>query len=287
MRNLHWLMLLALGAGFGAGLYYAWVVTPLRWSDITPDTLRVDFKDQYRLAISSAYAATGNLDRARARLALLGDPSPVNELTAQAQRSLASGQPVQQAQDLASLAFDLNTGAPRPRLPASTLAPGPTQSSAPTRTAASSSPSPSQTSVVTPAGLTTPAATAVLALSPPPSQTPIPSPSAPFRLLSKEPVCNPNLTPGLLQVVVMDQKRQPMPGVEISIAWSSGEERFYTGFKPEISKGYADYLMQPDTTYSLLVARSGSPIAGITAPSCAQSGGQAYVGGLKLTFQQP
>jgi len=85
----------------------------------------------------------------------------------------------------------------------------------------------------------------------------------------------------------MDQKRQPMPGVEISIAWSSGEERFYTGFKPEISKGYADYLMQPDTTYSLLVARSGSPIAGITAPSCAQSGGQAYVGGLKLTFQQP
>ena len=69
MRHFTWIMLLALGAGFGAGLYYAWVVSPLRWSDIAPDTLRADFKDQFRLAISSAYAATGNLDRARARLA--------------------------------------------------------------------------------------------------------------------------------------------------------------------------------------------------------------------------
>jgi hypothetical protein len=120
-----------------------------------------------------------------------------------------------------------------------------------------------------------------------PSQTPIPSPSAPFRLLSKDQVCNPSLTAGLLQIVVLDQGRQPMPGVEISITWTSGEEHFFTGFKPEISAGYADYVMQADTTYSLLVARSGSPVSGLSAPSCLQSGGQTYLGGLKLTFQQP
>ena len=65
MKRFPWEILLALGAGLGAGLYYAWVVSPLRWSDITPDTLRADFKDQFRLAIASAYAATGNLDRAQ------------------------------------------------------------------------------------------------------------------------------------------------------------------------------------------------------------------------------
>jgi hypothetical protein len=287
MRRFPWLILLALGAGFGAGLYYAWVVSPLPSSNITPKTLRADFKDQFRLAISSAYTATGNLDRARARLALLGDASPVNELTAQAQRSLALGQPLQQAQDLANLAFDLNAGAPGARLPALSPVPSPTQASALTRTGASPSPSPSEDSIATRPGLSTPPAVVVPALSPAPSQTPIPSPSAPFRLLSREPVCNPNLTAGLLQVVVIDQKRLPMPGVEINITWGLGEEHFYTGLKPEISKGYADYLLQPDTTYSLLVARSGSPISGITAPSCAQSGGQAYLGGLRLTFQQP
>jgi len=287
VKRFPWEMLLALGAGLGVGLYYAWMISPQRASDIAPDTLRADFKDQFRLAIASAYVATGNLDRARARLALLRDPNPVNELTAQAQRSLASGEPVQVAQNLASLAFDLNVGEPSSGLPKSSAVVSSGKSAVATQTGVPPSPSPSNASLVTPAMLSTPTAFVVDTPLPLRTQTPIPSPSAPFHLLSKDQVCSPNLTAGLLQIVVLDHGRQPMPGVEISITWTSGEEHFFTGFKPEISAGYADYVMQPGTTYSLLVARSGSPVSGLSAPTCQQSGGQTYLGGLKLTFQQP
>lgn len=65
MRRIPWLSLLLLAAGFGAGLAYAWIVSPIRYVDTTPDTLRSDFKDQFRTAIAASYAATHNLERAK------------------------------------------------------------------------------------------------------------------------------------------------------------------------------------------------------------------------------
>ena len=90
-----------------------------------------------------------------------------------------------------------------------------------------------------------------------------------------------------MQIVILDRAKQPMPGVEVDLTWAAGEERFFTGFKPEIGPGYADFVMQGDTKYSLVVARAGSPISDLSAPVCPQSGGKTYFGGLKLTFQQP
>ncbi len=103
-------VLAAFAVGLALGVLYAWVISPTRYVDTTPATLRADFKDQFRTAISAAYAATGNLDRARARLILLGDPDPVQALTAQAQRMLATGQPFSVAQQVAQLATDLASG---------------------------------------------------------------------------------------------------------------------------------------------------------------------------------
>ncbi len=288
MKRGFWLSVLTMLAGLSLGVLYSWVISPMRYVDTTPDTLRADFKDSFRSAIAAAYAATHNLDRARARLALLGDPDPVNTLTGQAQRMLAAGEPFEAVQAVAELASDLQAGmaasppSPTPRPTASRTA-SPLPATSPTLVA-------TQAVALDLTSTPTEAATATLAFdtaTPRPTRTPIPTASIPFQLVSQAEVCNPNLTDGLLQISVLDSHRHQMPGVEINISWSGGEESFFTGLKPEIADGYADYIMQAGATYAVRVERSGTPVSGLTAPTCPGSDGQTYVGGLKLVFQQP
>ena len=297
MRQLPLITVLALLAGLAAGLAYAWVVSPIRYVDTTPNTLRADFKDQFRSVIAASYSATHNLDRARARLSLLGDADPVEALTAQAQRMLAAGQPFQVVQDVAELASDLRAGVAS--VPASATVPIAASpsivSSTPTAMEiAETSPTPSATGQATLSFETTATATEVTPTPPPsetptvrPTRTPIPTASAPFQLVSQDQVCNPNLTDGLMQVSILDRRHHQMPGVEIDISWAGGEESFFTGFKPEIGDGYADYVMQAGVTYALTVGHVGAAVTGLSAPSCPDSNGQTYLGGLKLVFQQP
>jgi len=73
MKRFPFDILITLLLGLGLGLAYAWAISPLRVVDADPIALRTDFKDAYRSAIAASYAATGNLPRAEARLALLGD----------------------------------------------------------------------------------------------------------------------------------------------------------------------------------------------------------------------
>jgi len=108
MRRIPWHILLALLAGLGLGLVYSWVISPLGVSNAEPITLRADFKDQYRSAIAAAYAATGNLPRARARLALLGDPNSIEALNGQAQRMQANNQSFERADQVVALALALD-----------------------------------------------------------------------------------------------------------------------------------------------------------------------------------
>ena len=78
-----------------------------------------------------------------------------------------------------------------------------------------------------------------------------------------------------------------MPGIEILITWEGGAENFFTGLKPELGNGYADYIMSADLIYTLQL-KSGSDIAsGLSAPTCQTPSGEAFSGGIKLTFQEP
>ncbi|MFH1185115.1 MAG: hypothetical protein V1755_08770 [Chloroflexota bacterium] len=280
MKRFPWDWLAAIILGLVVGLAYAWVAAPAPHASTAPDSLRSDFKDEFRSAIASAYAATGDLERARVRLALLGDADTVQALSAQAQRALAAGQSFGHAQDLARLASDLQAGASS--IPSST----PTQTLA---AAPSSIPVPSASPDLTSAAAALAASPSADATSPAavPSRTPNPSPSAPFQVVNQEDVCDPALPEGLLQVTVLDDSRQPLPGIEITITWNQGEERFFTGLQPEISDGYADYSMQAGTSYSLQVARLGLPVSGLSAPVCTGAGGRTYVGGLQLTYEAP
>ena len=78
-----------------------------------------------------------------------------------------------------------------------------------------------------------------------------------------------------------------MSGVKIVITWDGGEEQFFTGLKPELGNGYADYIMAPDVTYTVQLAVGSDVATNVTAPSCQASSGETFRGGIKLTYQQP
>jgi hypothetical protein len=112
-------------------------------------------------------------------------------------------------------------------------------------------------------------------------------PGKPFTLTGQDTVCDPNLPDGLLQVSVLNRSRRQLAGVEIVITWEGGKERFFTGLKPELGNGYADYSMTPDATYTVQLARGSDVAQGVSAPTCQSPDGVTFLGGVKLTFQQP
>lgn len=131
----------------------------------------------------------------------------------------------------------------------------------------------------------TPTRTATFA--PLPTRTMTPTPSAPFVLDNREAICDQTLGEPQIQVRTFDDQGQPVPGVEIIITWEGGEEHFYTGLKPDLGLGYADFTMTPDVSYNLRLAEGGQPITDLTAPECALSSGERYWGAWRLTFVQP
>jgi hypothetical protein len=74
--------LIAILVGLAIGLAYGWLISPVRYIDTSPNTLRIDYKTDYVLMVSEAYQSEKDLDQAIQRLALLGAASPV-ELVAQ------------------------------------------------------------------------------------------------------------------------------------------------------------------------------------------------------------
>lgn len=286
--------ILALLTGLGLGLAYSWFISPVTYVDANPTLLRSDFKDQYRIVIASAYASNQDLARARARLSLLGDINPVDELTAQAQRMLAAGESFENARPLAQLATDLQqgfvnqpftpTGFPTFNTPNVPLEAIPTESLSEQAEATEDI---APTSLPTLLFEQTPLTPIIQATLPARATfTPTAGFNTPYLLVGQEPICDPS-TPLLLQFMFTDSRRNQIPGVEIIVTWNQGEDRFFTGFKSELGLGYADFLMQANTIYNVRVVTGGAYVADITPPECTDPNGSAYSGGVALTFQQP
>lgn len=295
MKRFPWDILLALLLGAGLGLAYAWVIAPQQLTNSTPATLRSDFKDQFRAAIAASYNSTNNLPRARARLELLGDDNLTETLNAQAQREIANGQ-FQQADQLAALAMALETGASAPIQNTPTF-----ESFEPVVAEPSLTPFPSPidipfditgTPIETPQPVIletqfiTPGANPNTA-TPRPTRTPLPTQGAPFQLTAIDTVCDSNLPENLLQVVVYDSNRRQLAGIKIIVTWDIGGEEFFTGFKPELGNGYADFVMTPEKSYAVQLGIGSEIATDITPPSCQAPNGESFNGGYKLTFEQP
>ncbi|MCJ7723628.1 MAG: hypothetical protein MUP03_05810 [Anaerolineales bacterium] len=106
-------------------------------------------------------------------------------------------------------------------------------------------------------------------------------------MITNETICDPSLPEGLLQVTISDAANKQVAGMEIIITWDDVEESFFTGLKPEIGNGYADYVMSPSVIYTLYLAAGSDPVPNLRAPSCHAENGDLYWGGLAIEFRQP
>jgi hypothetical protein len=255
MNRLRWFRIgLGFAIGLIFGLYYAWDVSPKRINRATPQDMDSAFQDEYRVLVAAAYANNGNLIQAEGRLNLLSDENPGQALNNLAQQRLAAGHPQIEVRALAQLADDLeNSSVP-------TQTPLPTSTEAP-ELIATGSPRPSPTPTVTPAPL--------------------------YRVERIENICDPSLPSPLIQILVLDPEGNQIPGVEISVQWENGEDLFITGMKPELGIGYADFEMEAEKAYSVIVVGGRDPATGISSESCSTTAGASYPGSVRLTFQAP
>lgn len=111
------LIVIALGAA--AGLYYGWVINPVKYVDTTPDTLREDYKADYVLMVAEAYHAERDLGLAARRLALLGNVPPADTVARATLYAVQNGYSEADLALMQTLADDLQTwnpilGAPTP-----------------------------------------------------------------------------------------------------------------------------------------------------------------------------
>ena len=114
----NWYLLTGLVLGIILGILFAWVISPVKYVDTAPESLKDEFKDQYRVLIASAYVANGDLVRAKARLELLDEADIYLVVAEQAQQMLAEGGSVEEAQALGRLALSLGQEIPQPEITA-------------------------------------------------------------------------------------------------------------------------------------------------------------------------
>ena len=274
-RRGSWYLLTGLLIGLVLGLLVAWVLAPVEYVDTAPASLRPDFKDQYRSVIASAYLVTSDLGRAQSRLSLLSDVDPLQALTLQAQNALAAGDPDGSAYALARLADALKQSPNE-----ASLSPTPVLNASLTQ-------SPAGGATLTPTRRPNAILTPIYTPTPRPTRTPTPTVGAAFVVVAPESVCDLNLSEGLMQIEVKDVAGQPIPGVEIIISWEDGEEHIFTGLKPELGNGYADFVMKPNVGYSVQLASGSQLVTNLSAPSCQTDSGDSYRGSIRLLFQQP
>jgi hypothetical protein len=287
------------------GLLWSWVLAPVEYVDMAPGTLREDFKDQYRLTIALAYMANPDLARAQARLQLLQDPDPAAALSALAQRALADGQPDQSVRALADLASVANnppaslpSAVPLTQFPTPTPSPTLFVTSVPTATL-TTTPTLTPTLTATPilsitagANLSV-TATARPSRTPTPTSTPFPTatatptPGNPYVLDRRSLICDAAISGPLLIVRTADDQGRGVPGVEVVVTWSDGEDHFFTGLKPEFGLGYADFRMTLDVLYSLRLVGGSQVITDLLAAECETEEGQRIMGSWELIFVQP
>jgi hypothetical protein len=120
------------------------------------------------------------------------------------------------------------------------------------------------------------------------SPTPEPTESPPFILQDSSAICDPTLGESLIQVIATDGAGDGIPGITLQISLGTeSKETFYTGLKPELGLGYADYSAEPGLTYQLEIPDSGLTVSDIEVPTCQNESGESYWGSWEVYITHP
>lgn len=218
-------LLLALAVGIAGGLGYAWLLDPIESYESTPDALRLEDKYVYLALIGDLYSAGGDLARAESGLAAIGIEADGPVLAGLIESYLDAGGRPDDVRGLARLAeaSGASGGVLKVFFLEPTASPEPTASATPEQV---------------------------------PSPTPWPTltPAMTFALAEQTAICAEPGKQGSIRVWVRDVEGNGMPGVEVVVTWSTGQDRFFTGLRPQEGKGYADFAMTPQVEYEVALA---------------------------------
>lgn len=244
--------------GAVSGLIYAWAISPVTFVDIAPAQLGDADQQIYIRLVAEAYQYEQDIARARARLQGLGVRDISDVVKVQADSAYLRGAPLSEICALSLLAQGLGT---------QTLAsqdicadinlsePGAGSTVAPDSLAIT------PTILQTPTDL--PSLTPFIPTAPPPLTL-----SRDFSLIGFDDLCVGGTRAGLIEVYVLDAFENGVPGVAVLVEWDGGDNQFFTGFKPEVSEGYADFEMEPELEYTVILPRLSPPVEGLNNTSC-------------------
>ncbi len=267
-------LMIGIGIGIAVGLGTSWRLTPYPYNSSDPSDLKIEHQRDYIVHVSAAYAIDGDLNNAQRRLALLKLPQIATSVAGLGEWYASTEQNATITRALAELAYALG-------VQTVALAPfinTPTPTSTPTNTP-TMTPRPTHTPF--------PSVTSTTAATPHPTVTP----QIEYKLIKREhTACATGLKTDLIKILVVDAKRRELAGVGLKVSWDGNEEYIFTGLKPEISSGYADFAME-SKSYRVEVADGVSEVAKnitkrATGEKCEGAGeDEAYHHLWRLVFQ--
>ncbi|MBI3286615.1 MAG: hypothetical protein HYZ68_01065 [Chloroflexi bacterium] len=218
MRSLQFALLIGMVAGTAIGLSTAWLIFPSPLANAKWAQLREEHKRDLVAMIAAAYAVDGNLTVAQARLFRLGLSDLRATLSEQAGGDPASAR-------LAAALFPETAPSP------------------------ATVPSPSSVQA-------TPTRSAVARSSPTTAARPTATPrEARYRLAEALDLgCSADHPQDAIAIYVRASDGQGLPWVAIRLGGPRGEDLFYTGLRPQVDPGYADYLVTAYGSYEIGLA---------------------------------
>lgn len=274
------LLLLGLVLGILGGLYYAWLINPLVYTNITPAQLSQTAKTDYLLLTARTHQLEQNWPQTEQRLVLLSDPAITQTVSLLLEDAIRQNQ-LTEIDALAQLAQALGAEGQAVALFAPTPLGGVTPTVTPSTTPTASpiiedvpnTPTATPTQTATP----TPFPTFQPTEAPLPTATLRPN----FRILIQERICEAGININRIEVISLDAFLEQEAGIEVRVEWDDGSDRFFTGFQPEAGIGYGDFTMQPDLSYTVYLAKGSDVISGLRMEPC----DDGALGGWRLTFQ--
>jgi len=261
-------------AGLILGLLITWQVWPVEYYDTDPIDLRQEHKDDYVVMIAAAYAQDRDLGLASLRLGQLGLEDTKQSVLGLFQRYGEAGYS-EETRSLAQLAYDLGVTdvALLPYLQAPTSTPEliptpeptPTGEAAqtPTETPSGPSPTPTQPTPEPTPTATQPPPTPTYTPTTPPQDTPTPTVASDFdyQVVEQSDLgCSSERDGDYILVYVRDENDRGVAGVKIVVKGPGVEDWFFTGLKPEIGPGFADYLVTAPGSYTVQAAEGRSQV---------------------------
>lgn len=87
---------------------------------------------------------------------------------------------------------------------------------------------------------------------------------------------------GLIMVYVQDGEGSGVPNVALKVSGPQGDDLFYTGLKPRIDVGYADFAFFTSGEYNVRVAEGISQVVRVMAKPCERGSHRAW----RVVFQE-